>query len=162
MRMPRTIKAQISQRQLSSVAELQNPKLIDALAYWKSKCGDNGMPSRSEIDPIEMRPFLNRIILVDVEKDPQRYIFRLIGTLITSTTGRDVTGQYLDEVYTESQYNLLTVSLDHVVETRKPCRTTGSASFVDKDFVAVEALDLPLSTDGTDVNVILRVISFNV
>ena len=159
--MPQTIEAQISQRQLSSVAELQNPKLIDALAYWKSKCGDNGMPSRSEIDPIEMKPFLNRIMLVDVEMNPRRYLFRLIGTLITSTTGRDSTGQYLDEVYTESQYNLLTVSLDHAVETRTPCRTTGSANYVGKEFVAVEALDLPLSTDGTEVDVILRVINFN-
>lgn len=159
--MPQTIEAQLSQRQLSSVVELQSQKLIDALEYWRSKCGDKGLPSRSEIDPIEMTSFLAGIMLVEVEQEPRRYRYRLVGTLITGMTDRDVTGQFWDEIYTHSQYDVLKASLDCVVESGKPCRSTGSANYVGKEFVAVEVLDLPLSTCGTEVDMILRVVDFS-
>jgi len=160
--MSQTIEAQLSKRRLSSVDELHSQVLIDAFEYWRSKCGDKGLPSRPEIDPIEMKLFLDRIMLVDVESEPRRYRYRLVGTLITQTTNRDVTSQYWDEVYTDIQYEVLKVSLDNVVETRKPCRSTGSVNYVRKEFVSVEVLDLPLSADGINVDMILRVVDFSI
>ncbi len=152
--------ARLSPRQLTSAAELRSPKLVEALAYWDSKRVAGTLPSRGTIDPLEMKSLLDRVMLVDVEEAPRRYRYRLVGTLVTMRTGRDVTGRYWDEIYTEEQYGVLTASLDRAVETRAPCRSTGTANYVGKTFVAVEALDLPLSSDGEAVDMILRVAEF--
>lgn len=108
-----------------------------------------------------MKAVLDRIMLVEVENAPRRYLYRLVGTQVTGRTGRDVTGRYWDELYTDEQYRALRESLDRVVATGKPCRSTGTADYVDKDFVTVEALDLPLSSDGTDVDMIFRIVAFD-
>lgn len=49
-------------------------------AYWKSRCRDRQMPSRSDIDPIDVPTLLPCIFLVDVLNDPRDFRFRLAGT----------------------------------------------------------------------------------
>src|SRR3546814_1338569 len=68
--------------------------------YWQSiRPNDLALPGRRHFDPLDIPELLPNIWMLDVKRDPLRFRFRLIGTEIVRFTGRDSTGQWLDEVY---------------------------------------------------------------
>src|SRR3546814_3761584 len=75
--------------------------LIKALYdYWQSiRPNDLALPGRRHFDPLDIPELLPNIWMLDVKRDPLRFRFRLIGIDIVRFTGRDSTGQWLDEVY---------------------------------------------------------------
>jgi hypothetical protein len=56
------------------------------------------MPDRSSFDPIEHKNILANMMISELEPEPFRVRYRLVGTKIASTTGFDFTGRYLDEL----------------------------------------------------------------
>src|SRR5688572_27444072 len=66
--------------------------------YWRSKAGAQGsVPRRRDIDPTELPDLLPNLMLLDVERNPLRFRYRLVGTRIVDFSYRDFTGTYLDE-----------------------------------------------------------------
>ena len=57
------------------------------------------MPSRAEIEPTEIPTLLPYLALIDVELNPRRFRWRLVGTHITGAMGYDYTRFYFDEKY---------------------------------------------------------------
>jgi hypothetical protein len=49
-------------------------------AYWTRKRADRPMPARADIDPLELRPVLGRIGLIQVEMPGPRFTIRVWGT----------------------------------------------------------------------------------
>ncbi|HEV8389404.1 MAG TPA: hypothetical protein VGQ35_06165 [Dongiaceae bacterium] len=45
-----------------------------------------------------MKPFLPYLLISDVEHNPFRIRYRLVGTKVVEATGMDFTGRYLDEL----------------------------------------------------------------
>lgn len=64
--------------------------------YWNEKRGKRSMPSRSEIDPIEI-PRLLPIVLI-AEITPAGARMRLLGSETTSAYGRELRGQPIGEI----------------------------------------------------------------
>ena len=64
--------------------------------YWsKKRCGRK-LPRRCDIDPVEMKPWLPGIVLVDVK--PSRQItYRVVGTAVCQHRGFDPTGRPVEE-----------------------------------------------------------------
>ena len=56
--------------------------------YWEEKRRGRLMPSRADIDPLELRRYLPGIILIDVVDDARRYVYRLVGTREVAMRGR--------------------------------------------------------------------------
>jgi hypothetical protein len=84
----------ISQATMSSTRAL--------LVYWQASCRDGLPPRRTDIDPAAIKSILPLILLGDIEPDPFRVYFRLIGTGVAEFSRQDFSGQYLDElVYDE-------------------------------------------------------------
>ncbi len=87
------------------LAEIASPALRDLYLYWQDKWQGHRMPTRADIEPLEMPALLPLVYLVDVEtgvdpeRGPLRFRFRLIGTRIVGWFGRDLTGQYVDESF---------------------------------------------------------------
>lgn len=79
------------------VAQIASPALRDLYLYWADKWQGARMPRRADIDPLDMPALLPMVYLVDVERDPLRFRFRLVGTRIVSWFGRDMTGHYVAE-----------------------------------------------------------------
>jgi len=150
----------LARRTLGSIDQLEGEALRRALDLWRSKAPEGGLPARADFDPSEMVDYLGNVVLVDIEHDPRRYRYRLIGTDITRVTGRDMSGRYWDQVYHPSDIAVLSESLDRVLETRMPVRSTGSMKWVEKDYISVEIVDLPLASDGVEIDMVLRVIVF--
>lgn len=74
------------------------PSTRTLYAYWLSAWRDNLPPRRTQIDPAAIKPVLPFILLGDIEPDPFRVLFRLIGTAVADFSQQDFTGQYLDEL----------------------------------------------------------------
>ncbi|WP_162917600.1 PAS domain-containing protein [Dongia deserti] len=65
--------------------------------WWLSKCrGD--IPDRRDLDPADIKPLLPTILISDVEHDPFRIRYRLVGTRAREATGFNIVGRYLDEL----------------------------------------------------------------
>ena len=70
-----------------SSSDLTNPKVIQLLDYWNAKVTDGRLPSRDDVDPIDLGFILGDLILVDVERDPLRFRFRLMGVGMVERLG---------------------------------------------------------------------------
>ena len=113
------------------------------------------MPARADFLPHILSDHLGWIALLDVERSPLRFRYRLVGTGITQAVGRDSTGRYLDELYEPDIYEIAASGFRRVVETQRPVRVQGKLEQVDKGFMRYEALELPLSDDGVEVNMVM-------
>lgn len=132
--------------------------LRDALALWQSKCVNHAFPARADFSVEDLAPFMGHIILIDVERDPRRYRFRLIGSYITQMLGRDSTGRYMDDVYGAAAFENATRSNDYILEHRQPVRGFGNVSHANKGHIDIEVLDAPLSADGQTIDMIFKVV----
>jgi hypothetical protein len=57
------------------------------------------MPSRADIDPLDLRFAIGNLILVDaIEAEPLRFRVRLHGTNLSERMDFDLTGKMLDEM----------------------------------------------------------------
>jgi hypothetical protein len=140
---------------------LESADLNLALELWRSKCRGGALPSRSDFDPSEMQGYLDKVVLIDVDLKTHRLKYRLIGTLITQVTGRDMTNRYWDEIYQPRHLHILGESLEETLRLRQPVRSAGTMKWVQNDHRSVEILDLPLASDGAAIDMIMRIISFS-
>ena len=61
--------------------------------YWRAKSGaDDPVPRRRDIDPVELPDLLPNLMLVDVERNPLRFRYRLVGTRVVDFSYHDFTG----------------------------------------------------------------------
>jgi len=112
------------------------------------------MPSRSDLDPVDIPRLLPHIMLVEVH-GPGRYRYRLIGTANAQEHGMNATGRFVDEVLRGPEYRDHVLRLyDACVEGRRPLYS--ESLFLSSAGGAIErhtkALFMPLSPDGATVN----------
>lgn len=140
--------------------DLRHEVLQRILAVWREAHRGTAMPRRADITPTRLRSALPHVVLVDVEGEPPRFRWRLIGTHVTQLLGRDRTGHWLDDLYTPEAAAVLSRTLGMTVEHAAPIRFTGSFAFLDKAWFNFESLHLPLVDDaGRIVMLMLGVVA---
>lgn len=144
--------------------DIQAPILSAALQVWEDARGGKPMPSRADIDVLNIPPaVLSHILLIDIEDGPlERFRWRLIGTHVTSVLGRDSTGSYFDELYSPEATDVLLSGPRWAMANRRPVRTLGHASFAGKAHIRSENVDMPLSEDGERVSMIFVATLFRI
>ena len=140
--------------------KFDDPRMADLLAYWNGKRGSRRMPSRADIDPLELKPHLGNLCLIDVEPEPLRLRYRLVGSHITQKMGRDATGRWYDELYSGELLRDILASFHWIIEHRAPLRTYGQAFYPDRQFYRYEIINLPLSDDDDKINMVLGTLLF--
>jgi len=145
--------------ELSGDAALQfrHAELAAFFAYWQEKRGRRRMPARADLLPHELRRHLPFMMLTDVLRDDSRLRFRcrLVGTEICRAAGRDATGRYWDDLVPPAEYETVTQSLRTVAASGEPRRLTGRLWQPSREWMGFESVDLPLSDDGSTVNMIV-------
>ncbi len=134
---------------------IEDKRLLALYGYWVSKRGNRAMPARADVDPAEIPMLLPIIILIDVVKSGS-YRYRLVGTEIVRSADRDVTGKLIEEALSDGPYRqYLTGLMNESVSSREPLYAEGT--FISEGQVErqVSRLVLPLSADGTAVDMIL-------
>jgi hypothetical protein len=137
-----------------------HPKIRELFDYWVSvHPAEHRLPGRQCIDPSEVATLLPQLFLVDVERDPLRFKYRLVGTDYVQMMGRDLTGAYLDAVHPGFS-GAIQQQYVEVVEYRRPAYRKGPVMYANakKDYLTVERLIVPLARNGSDVDMIMGVI----
>ena len=133
---------------------ISSERLREIYGYWRSKIADGRLPARAAINPLDIPKLLPFVFLVDVERDPQRFRFRLIGTQICAWAGRDTTGMYTDEERYGERGPSITREYGEVVARRQPIYREQKARIPERDFMFYQKLILPLSCDGEHVDML--------
>jgi hypothetical protein len=143
--------------------ELSDPGLVCFYDYWVSLCGNRLMPSRRDIDPVQVpRGFLPNVMLIDILHDQRRYRYRLIGSNIVIATGENRTGRFFDEVRFFRDHPCVIPQYETVVKTRRPLYSLEPfTNFISETAYKVDCLILPLSDDGQRVDTLLVLFQFN-
>ncbi len=120
------------------------------------------MPSRAEIDPLDVPDLLSIIFLIDVvdEAEGPEFRFRLVGSKIVEVVGWDPTGQSFTSFYDEENLEEMTALYGQVATSGEPFLNSATAPFSNKDYVRLVRLLLPLSEDGVRVDMILGCLFF--
>jgi hypothetical protein len=134
--------------------------LDEALAYWHEIRGDSPCPRRDALQPERIVSLWPHILMVDVIEDGSDYFIRLFGQRLVDTYGEH-TGRKLSEAKVP---DLVRDRSRHLFDF---CRAETAPTYAYWQEVAprrghavnVEALCLPLSSDGTAVD---RMMSLNV
>ncbi len=129
------------------------------LEYWNQKRGTRPLPARRDIDPLELGFVLGDITLVDVMHDPLRFRFRLDGTRHVQWYGFDMTGKMLDDYPDPEMRRIIEASYRDVVDSAQPAVRQRNL-VADGRFFHYEALLLPMTVGGANVDMLLACIDF--
>jgi hypothetical protein len=138
-------------------------RLDDAYRYWRGKAASRALPRRADIDPTEIPKLLPDVMLVE-RHDDGRYRYRLIGTENAAAHGVNATGRFLDEVLPGPDYG------PHVLALYDECVRERRALYSECLFFSpgrsqperhTKVLFMPLSNDGTAVNMIFVIQVFH-
>ena len=116
---------------------VKSPALAAALRYWRSKSGAPSIPSRSQIDPLDMRQFLSKVLMIDVESDHE-FTYRLCGTHVAGINGKDLTGQRASEVNLGASSPQFIEAYRRAIHGREPILFTGDLWWQDRQWVGFE------------------------
>lgn len=100
----------------------ENPHTKELYAFWKSVCpAQGGLPAAEALDPVALpRACLPYLILLDIERDPLVFRYRLTGTMIDHVQNRNLSGTTVDQHEPVAMRRLLVEDLTHMVETGTP------------------------------------------
>jgi hypothetical protein len=143
---------------------LEQPVLRFLKDYWEGKRAGRALPSRADIKPVEMKEHLGWIILVDVLPDVDDFRYRMIGSRVTQYFLQDSTGKTISETFAqfgEAAVNGALAVHRKSARDRVVLRSHGGAGWLGRSFLDFDALYLPLSDDGTNVNMILSAFTFD-
>ncbi len=88
----------VVQARVGSLPDNCDPRIAEFHRYWLSlKPAPDLLPGRQHFDPVDVPGFLPWLWLVDVEQDPIRFRYRLVGTGHVEALGAEDTGKYMDE-----------------------------------------------------------------
>jgi len=115
------------------------------------------LPGRQHIVPEKFASLLPRILLIEVHRDPLRFRYRLIGTEVAWSRGRDPTGQWLDVLHGRN-FEPYSARYRYIAETGCATWRRGQSMW-DRDpkHLIVENCLMPLAEDGSTVDMILGV-----
>ncbi len=80
------------------VSQIKSPLVRLLNEWWMLNRGPAGLPDRASFDPSKHTRLLANMMICELEPQPFRVRYRLVGTKVTAITGFDFTGRYLDEV----------------------------------------------------------------
>lgn len=132
-----------------------SPQIRGFYAYWDSKRNGRQMPARADLDPTEMKAWLANIILVDVQEQPRRLSYRLVGSNQVALRQRDVTGKAIEEAYFGASLAAVLENYRIVIEERSLVYDWSAVPASHDIPRRSETLLLPLSSDGTRVDKVI-------
>ncbi len=134
---------------------LSQPVLKPVLDYWELKRARRPLPSRADIDPQDLKPYLRHLFLIEVLGGGE-FRYRLVGSEITERYGRNSTGKTVAEIYAGMPQlrDWLTGMLLAVTRMARPVLAWGPLSAINQQHILSESLHLPLADDGATVSMI--------
>ena len=148
--------------EIADLAGAQSPAIAAAVEYWRSKAAAPGaLPSRAQVDAIEMRSFLRKILIIDVLENGD-FVYRLCGTEISDANRQDLTGRRADAESLGDSAPQFLDAYRRTVAARAPVFFVGQMWWQERGYISFEQVILPLSSNGAAVDKLLCVVDFEV
>ena len=129
-------------------------------SYWdgKKQRPDGSkveIPARADLDPVEMRPWLTHLQLIDVFQNPRRLVYRLVGETDVAFRGYNPVGRNVEEglVGRSAEDPMQNYAL--VIDQRLPVYDWAEYMSASGYARSQECLLLPLADDGENVNMVI-------
>jgi len=123
--------------------------------YWADKRNGRVMPSRRDIDPVEMKAWLAHLMLIDVLPQEPRFVYRLVGTGEVAQRRRDPTGKSVADAFFATDAEQALVHYEHVVATRSPFFWNTPYQTPNGRTAHDDIVFLPLSDNDDQVNMVM-------
>jgi hypothetical protein len=136
-----------------------HPLVRQFYEYWAAIKPPGRLPGRQHIVPEAIVPVLSHLWILDVFYAPLRFRYRLVGTDITRSVQRELTGLWLDEAQPHLFENAnLRDRYRFMFDTGQPTWRRGKTIW-DRDPThrLVENCLAPLATDGVTIDKIIAV-----
>jgi hypothetical protein len=137
---------------LLSLEECRSKKALRLHDYWQSLRRGRSMPARRDLDPTDIWPLIPNIHLSEWHTDPERVRYRLAGTELMASIGREISGRWLTDFHSDPKDIEETLGLyRRVIAGRVPVfgRTGGTMLRVGVE--SFEWVLCPLADDGETV-----------
>jgi len=134
-------------------------RTAELYGYWLSIRPSPGLlPGRRNFRPTDIPRLLQWIWLVDVQRKPLRFKYRLVGTAHVDAAGSNPTGRWYDEVHPRFRGSTAYPQFVAAVERAQIAFYRGPPVYVvDKDYKTIERLILPMAQNGRDVDMLLAI-----
>ena len=140
---------------------IKDERLIAFHAYWMSIHNSDALPSRKQLDPLQFpMGLLGYISLLDVSADGKggyRLTYRLAGS-VSYDHGvffRKISGSEPHEILPPGEAEAIVRDWTQAIVTRRPMAAIGVSLPFKCGPMPWEAIALPLSSDGSTVDVLL-------
>jgi hypothetical protein len=138
-----------------------DPVLGPAFAYWTQKRGSRSMPSKRDIDPIELpTKLLPNLQIIEVIDGGARFRYRLVGTASVDAFGSDYTGRYVDEMFADDRLNFIQSIYRTVYTTKTPLFSLNRYHTTKNIDLFAYRIYMPLSENGVEVSNILGILRY--
>jgi hypothetical protein len=141
-----------------------HPTIQQFYDYWLSIAPPGRLPGRRHVMPEDLRPLLPRLWMLDVHRDPLRFRYRLAGTFVVWSLGREVTGGWVDELQPERPLKpIVHDRYCYTALTGRPTWRHGETIWERRPghrlnrlrhFLTVENCIVPLANDGATVDIL--------
>ncbi|MEQ8267412.1 MAG: PAS domain-containing protein [Parvibaculum sp.] len=138
----------------------RDPRLERLYAYWLKKKAGRLAPVRADLDPAEIKHFLPILNLLDVRREPLGFRHRLVGTEIVDRLGRDATGHWVDAALYGPAAPRVFDGLRLIVEEGRPYKRLARLDWHTRNWLGMEAVEMPLVDEAGEINMILRGASY--
>ena len=137
-----------------------HPQSRDLIAFWERHNGNGRLLGRANLPCRETAPLLpNVFVLERIDRDGEDWRLRVVGTHLTCWLDFDPTGLSISGLY-HSAYVAHNAGVYRMVtEERRPHVTHGRIHGVDRDFLQLEFVHLPMEGTGPDDILLLGCIS---
>lgn len=143
------------QLSMDSFDHVKQPLVRQLIAYWLAAAGTRDMPARRDIDPAEIPRLLPFVWLCDYLPETRRFRYRLMGDHVRDAYDSNPTGRYVDEVVSPGAKGRVDDYFSKVVELPCVLHIRGRLYAEAKTPAQGERILLPLSSDGSQVDMIL-------
>ncbi len=125
--------------------------------YWNNLRGDRFAPERTEIEPSDIRDILGDTFILEVDRLYRTISFRLAGTKLCSTYGRELKGVGYLGLWHEVDNLKIFDAVKQVYQDAQPTVIAHLAETENKQFLEYETLLLPLANGTSETVRILGV-----
>lgn len=134
---------------------IKSPVLQRLYEEWTSRRRGRRMPARADFDPVDLKFVLGYLSLIEVQRDPLRFRFRIHASNVAGRVGFDLTGKDVEAIADMHYRKLVRAHYMSVVEQRWPVVEFRDRVMTDNICLHCEVLALPLGDDGETVDRIM-------
>lgn len=137
-----------------------SPAVRAGLYYWIERRQDDRPPRRADIDPVDIPSLLPHVVLLDVQREPRDFRYRLVGSKVRYHLMADLLGRWMSEVPHQKAPGHLWTKCCEATERMAPVLSNTPYIGPHKDFLRAEDLILPLCDDSGQAGMLLIFVDF--